>query len=89
MARRGAGIGLVTVLLVMAIVMILAAKAWLAVAPTAQQVMQPGRAGSVPAHGDTKAAEAAKSGDLPDLEEMKRQTDRHAEDVKKAAQQAQ
>lgn len=78
------GVGFVAVLIVTAIVLILAARAWTSVAPTAQQIMKPGT-GAVPDHGDKKAAAAATSGDLPDLEEMKKRTDRHAAEVKEAS----
>lgn len=38
--RKGGGVGFIVVLVVAAIVMILAMRQWLAVAPTAEQIMQ-------------------------------------------------
>jgi len=85
MGRRGAGVGFLAVLIAAMIVLILAARAWKSVAPTALQVMKPGGASSVPAHGDNQAAEALRSGKLPDLKAMKSSTDRHAAEVKEAS----
>jgi hypothetical protein len=89
MNRRGMGIGFVMVLIVCTIVLILAARAWTSVAPTAQQIMKPGSPGTIPDHGDKDAAKALSSKDLPDLDEMKKRTDRHAAEVKEAADKTQ
>ena len=85
MGRRGAGLGFVAVLIAAVIVLILAARAWNSVQPTALQVMKPGGASSVPDHGDRQAAEALRSGKLPDLKAMKRSTDHHAAEVKEVS----
>ena len=81
------------VLIVAAIVLILAAKNWTAVAPTAQQVLNPAearktkdgrrRAPAIDNHGDPQAAAAL--ADLPDLQDMKDATDKHTQEVAKAA----
>ena len=76
--RKGAGIGFAMVLVVVAIVLVLWARAWKSVEPTAQQVMHGGRGAKVSAHGQTEAAEAIRKKELPDLEDMKRGTDDHA-----------
>lgn len=86
MGRRGAGLGFVAVLIVAAIVLILAARAWTSVAPTAQQVMRGGRGAKVSDHGQKETAEAIRKGELPDLEDMKQGTDAHAKAVKEAQQ---
>lgn len=75
------GIGFLAVVIAAAIVLVLEARAWLAVAPTARQIMKPGAAGSVPDHGDKQAAAAVNSGNLPDLSDMKQATDQHAKEV--------
>ncbi len=94
--RKGGGIGFIAVLIAAAIVMILAMRSWISVAPTAQQIMNPAaakaakdararRAGpTMPDHGDARAAAAVRSGNLPDLQDMKDGTDQHAKDVQKA-----
>ena len=91
--RKGGGIGVLVVLITAAIVMILAARSWLAVAPTAVQVMNPSAARKakggkkaapgVADHGDPGAVAAL--ADLPDLQDMKDATDEHAREVAKAA----
>ena len=92
--RKGSGIGFVAVLSTAAIVLILAARSWVSVAPAAQQVLHPGAAkkaknGKAPGlgagisnHGDPEAAAAL--ADLPDLDDMKNATDKHAREVAQA-----
>jgi hypothetical protein len=91
--RKGGGVGFLLVLITAAIVLILAARNWTAVAPTAQQVLNPAearkakdgrkRAPAIADHGDPQAAAAL--ADLPDLQDMKDATDAHAREVAKAA----
>lgn len=92
--RKGAGVGVLALLIVAAIVMILAMRSWLAVAPTAVEILHPANAGKtahtkpkappagVPDHGDPNAKAAL--ADLPDLQDMKDGTDQHAKEVQKA-----
>lgn len=86
MKRGFGGFGILATLIVAAIVLLLAARAWRAAAPAAQQVLRPGSAAGVDDHGQTEAGEALRSGKLPGVEDMKRETDKHAAEVKKAAQ---
>ena len=98
--RRGSGIGFIAVLLAAAVVLILAARAWRAVAPTAQQIVNPAAAGTrhkgpahgvataVSDHGDPQAGAAVRSGVLPDLSDMKQGTDQHAKEVQKALEES-
>jgi len=92
--RKGGGIGFVVVLIAAAIVMILAMRQWLAVAPTAQQIMVIDQANKVATgqakgkakpkpvdHGQGTVEEQQKRGVLPDLQDMKDGTDEHAKQV--------
>jgi hypothetical protein len=92
--RKGGGIGFVVVLIAAAIVMILAMRQWLAVAPTAQQIMVIDQANKVATgqakgnakpkpvdHGQWTVEEQQKRGVLPDLQDMKDGTDEHAKQV--------
>lgn len=60
---------MIMLVVVMAIVLLLVAKNWRAVAPTAMQVADP---------------ELQSSGPLPDLNDMRQQTDVHAEQLQEA-----
>lgn len=100
--RKGGGIGFIVVLVAAAIVMILTMKQWLAVAPTAQQIMaidqanrvvngQKGKAKAKPKpldHGQGSVDDQQKRGVLPDLQDMKDGTDQHAQEVKDAMKQS-
>lgn len=86
------------VLIAVAIVLILAVRSWLAVAPTAVQILNPAAVDArgakkpkgprpvIPDHGDPKAA--ASLANLPDLQDMKSETDKHAREVKQALEDA-
>jgi hypothetical protein len=84
MARKGSGIGFVVLILALAIVLLLVAKNWRSVAPQAIQVTDPGLAATVDDRGQTEAGEAVRSGQLPDMNEMRQQTDAHAQQVQEA-----
>jgi|SRR5262245_12842516 len=96
--RKGGGIGFIVVLIAAAIVMILAMRQWLAVAPTAQQIMAidqanrvvngqgKGKAKAKPVdHGQGSVEDQQKRGVLPDLQDMKDGTDEHAKQIDDAA----
>ena len=84
MARKGSGIGFVVLIVALAIVLLLVAKNWRSVAPHAMQVTDPDLAATVDDRGQTEAGEAVRSGELPDMNDMRRQTDAHAEQVQEA-----
>lgn len=84
MKRQGGGFGIIMLLVVVAIVMLLVARSWKSVAPTAVQVATPAGNVAVPDHGDGEAAEAATSGTLPDLNDARRETGAHAEQLQDA-----
>jgi len=78
---------MIVLLVALVIVLLLVARSWKSVAPEAMQVSNPdGSSVSVQAsdHGETEAGEAVRSGDLPDLNETKKQTDAHAQQVQEA-----
>lgn len=85
MAKKGvSGIGFVMLLVVLVIVMLLVAKSWKSVAPTAMQIDDPYLPLTVDDHGETGAGEALRSGRLPDLNDMRQQTGAHAQQVQEA-----
>lgn len=103
LVRKGGGIGFIVVLIAAAIVMILAMRQWLAVAPTAQQIMAidqanrvasgqakgKGKAKAKPVdHGQGSVEDQQKRGVLPDLQDMKDGTDEHAKQVDDAVKQS-
>jgi hypothetical protein len=78
--RRGIGIGLIVVLLALAIVLVLSARR------SAQVVEAAGEALTTTTSG-TEGSEAAPlpgAGQLPGLDEMKRSTGRHTDEVRRA-----
>ncbi len=84
----GGGIGFVVLVVALAIVMLLSARAWKSIFPVAQQVLMPGAAGApgaVPDHGQTGAGEAIRSGNLPNLKQMNQNTDQHIQQVQDGA----
>ena len=84
MARKGGSFGILVLVVTMAIVLLLVARQWKAVAPTAAQITGPGAHGVVDGHGQTEASEEVGSGALPDLNEMKQETTEHAQQVEEA-----
>ena len=102
--RKGGGVGFIVVLIAAAIVMILAMRQWLAVAPTAQQIMAIDQANRIASgqkdkakakaklkpgeHGQGSVEDQQKRGVLPDLQDMKDGTDQHAKEVDDAMKQS-
>jgi hypothetical protein len=80
--KTGGGLGFVIAILALVILLLLTARAWNSVLPAAKQALRPGAAGTVPDHGQTGAGEAIRSGGLPDLKQMNRNTDQHIRDIK-------
>jgi hypothetical protein len=81
MKKMGGGFGLVMLVVVMAVVLLLVAKQWKAVAPTAMQ-LDDGTPMVVPeTHGEDAAGEALQRGGLPDLNQMRQATGQHAQEV--------
>jgi len=79
--RKGGGFGMVLLVVVMAIVLVLVAKQWKAVAPTAMQ-LDDGTPMVVPeTHGEDGAGQALQRGGLPDLNQMRQATGQHAQQV--------
>ena len=86
MKKGGGGFGFVMGIVVLVIVLLLAAKAWNTVMPTAAQALTPGGArGTVDDHGQKEAGDAIRSGTLPDLKQMNQSTDQHIHQVEDAA----
>ena len=83
MRKQASGFGFVILVVVLVVVLFLVAKSWRSVAPTAAQI-QGGEAPIVDDHGEAGAAEAQRSGELPDLNEMRQETDAHAQQVQEA-----
>jgi hypothetical protein len=81
MARRGSSFGLIVLVVTLAVVLLLVARSWKSVAPTATQIPDRDGAALIDDHGETAAAGAIGSGSLPDLNEMRRQTDLHSRQV--------
>jgi len=80
--KKGGGLGLVVLVVVLAIVLLLVAKQWKAVAPTAMQLDDGGTPMVVPkTHGEDAAGEALQRGGLPDLNQMRQATGEHAQQV--------
>jgi hypothetical protein len=82
--RKGGGFGMLMLVVVLAIVLLLVARHWKAVAPTAVQVHEYPSAAPVDAHGEDEAGAALQSGTLPDLNDMRQATDAHAQQVQDA-----
>ena len=78
---------MVMLLVVLVIVLLLVARKWNAVAPTAIEVSTPAGQVQVPDHGDAEAGAAVRSGGLPNLGDMQRETGAHTQQVQDALQQ--
>jgi hypothetical protein len=75
---------MVVLVVVLAVVLLLVAKQWKAVAPTAMQLD-----GDTPmivpdTHGEVGAGQALQRGGLPDLNQMRQATGEHAQQVQEA-----
>jgi hypothetical protein len=82
--RKGSGIGFIVLLIALAIVMILTARNWKSVAPTAMEIAGEDGPQVLDDHGQSDAAAELQSGDLPRLGEMQAETAEHAEAVREA-----
>ena len=85
MARKGSGFGLVMLVIVMLAVLLLVAKSWRSVAPTAIQITTPDGEISVSTPGTEGIAD--NPGGLPNLNEMRQNTSAHTDQVQDALQQ--
>ena len=83
MAKRSSGIGFVMLVVVLAVVLLLAARQWKSVAPVALQI-DPDQPAIANDHGEAGAGEALRSGGLPDLQDMRQQTGEHADQLQEA-----
>jgi len=82
----GGGMGFVMAIVTLVIVLLLAAKAWNAVMPTAQQALAPSRSPKqVDDHGQKEVGDMVRSGSLPDLRQMGAGTDQHIRQIQDAA----
>jgi hypothetical protein len=78
MAKRGTSFGMVVLVVTMAIVLLLVAKRWQQLAPSARETSLPGRPSAA-------AASPGAPGDpIPGLREVEVSTNAHAEDVGEA-----
>jgi hypothetical protein len=77
----GGGFGYVLVIVVLVILLMLSVKAWKNAAPAAVQALKPGAPATLPDHGQTDAAKAIRSGNLPDMKKMGRNTDDHIQEI--------
>jgi len=85
MKRQGGGFGIIMLLVVMVIVLMLVARKWNSVAPNAIEVSTPAGQVQVPDHGEAGAA--VRSGGLPNLGDMQRETGAHTQQVQETLQQ--
>ena len=75
---------MVVLLVALVIVMILVARQWRSLGPTAVQINDPDYSAIADDHGETGASEALRSGGLPDLNDMRRGTSQHADRLQEA-----
>ena len=75
---------MIGLLIVMAIVLVLVARSWRSVAPTAQQVHDLQGAPALNDHGQAEAAGEVRSGELPNLQDAQRETDEHSARIQEA-----
>lgn len=85
MARQGGSFGIVILVVVVAIVLLLVAQAWKNLAPAASQVAGE-KAHPINDHGQTEAGQALRSGQIPDLKQMKQSTSERASQTQEALQ---
>ena len=92
MRKQGSGFGFVVLVVVLGVVLLLASRALRATLPAAQALAKPAVSSgetqdpTTPADGTTQqAGESVRpAGRLPDLRELKKETDTHAAQVKSA-----
>lgn len=81
MARKGSGFGLVVLVVTLVVVLLLVARSWKSVAPTAMEI--PDQV-VLDDHGQPETAETIREGRLPGLNQMRQQTDLHSKQVQEA-----
>ena len=81
MARKGSGLGIVLLVVTLVVVLLLVARSWKSVAPTATQI--PDHV-ILDDHGEPETTESIREGSLPDLNQMRRQTNLHSKQVQEA-----
>ncbi len=86
MRRVSGGFGVVLLAIVVAVVLLLAARAWNAVTPNAADLREV--AAPVPADVRDAASSSTRDGSLPRLDDVRQRTGAHAEDVANALAQA-
>ena len=84
MRRSGGNFGIVILVVVLAVVLLLAVKAWENVMPATSALSGTGSTAAVSDHGQPEAVEEARSSDLPDLTDMRDSTSEHADQVREA-----
>jgi hypothetical protein len=75
---------MIALVIVMAVVLVLVAKAWKSVAPEALEASGALPSSPVNDHGQSEAAGALRSGELPRLHETRQETDDHHAQVQQA-----
>jgi hypothetical protein len=84
MAKRGFSVGMVALLIVMAVVLLMVAKGWKAVAPAALDTQDVLQSGPLHDHGQNEAADEVRSGGMPRLQETRQEADEHNARVEQA-----
>ncbi len=88
MRRPGSGFGFVVLVVVLAVVLFLASRAFKSTLPAAQALKKPRTAASDAATTDTsQSGESIRPSRLPDLRDVKQRTDSHASQVRDALEQ--
>jgi hypothetical protein len=85
--RRGAALGFVVLLVALVVTLLLVARSWQSLAPTAIEVSRPGAPDvnvRVNDHGESEAAEALRRGNMPDLKDARKATDARSEEIQRA-----
>ncbi len=78
MSRRGSGFGLVVLVVVLAVVLLLAVRAWKSAMPAAAGALETSPAAEGPPPAETASPRTVDA----DLREVRRQADRRAEDYR-------
>ena len=85
MSRSGGGFGYILAIVVVVILLLLSVRAWKNAAPAAAQALKPGAPATFSDHGQPEAAQALRSGNLPDMKKMGKNTDDHIKEINQAA----
>ena len=79
---------MVVLLVVLAVVLLLAARSWKSVTPTLAQLPGAEGAGAVSDHGQTDAAESLRETGLPNLNQMQQATTEYSDLVQETLQES-